>query len=115
MNRLYLFSGILLFFFAIAMAVYGISKGLMGFGWFIFPVIYGSGIFSAFVALLIIASMILVFLSFIQDDLNEARVDYGGAVLIGPIPIVFGSSGRTILITLVLLTLFIIFLIIILL
>ncbi|MGB9814910.1 MAG: TIGR00304 family membrane protein [Thermoplasmata archaeon] len=112
MNRPLLYAGILTFLISIAFALYGVSRGLMTFGWFIFPVLYGSGPFSALVALLIIASMFLIFISFIEDE-GSSKVEYGGAILIGPLPIVFGSSGRSILLTLIILALFIIFLIII--
>jgi len=44
-------------------------------------------------AVLVIAGMMLVFLFFIRAAM-QGSASYGGVVLIGPIPIVFGSSPQ---------------------
>ncbi|MGM0510018.1 MAG: TIGR00304 family membrane protein [Thermoplasmatota archaeon] len=81
---------------------------------FIFPVIYGGGIF-------LLAGVLMIFLSFISffffsvggvgrtggrhetyggygEELEEQRktkTDYGGVIFIGPIPIIFGKDKST--------------------
>ncbi len=44
-------------------------------------------------AVLIVAGMMLIFLFFLQAAM-QGSASYGGVVLIGPIPIVFGSSPQ---------------------
>ncbi|MEL9999049.1 MAG: DUF131 domain-containing protein [Thermoplasmata archaeon] len=110
MNRILLYLGLIILIASIMLAIYGVFKGWMLFGIFFFPIIFGFGLFSAIVALLMIISMFLIFISFIQDE--QIKSEMGGAVLIGPIPIIFGTSTRIILLAIILLLLFIIFLII---
>ena len=110
MNRILLYLGLIILIASIMLAIYGVFKGWMLFGIFFFPIIFGFGLFSAIVALLMIISMFLIFISFIQDE--QIKSEMGGAVLIGPIPIILGTSTRIILLAIILLLLFIIFLII---
>ena len=110
MNRILLYLGLIILIASIMLAIYGVFKGWMLFGIFFFPIIFGFGLFSAIVALLMIISMFLIFISFIQDE--QIKSEMGGAVLIGPIPIIFGTSTRINLLAIILLLLFIIFLII---
>jgi uncharacterized protein (TIGR00304 family) len=44
-------------------------------------------------AILVVAGMMLVFLFFISAAI-QGNASYGGVILIGPIPIVFGSSPQ---------------------
>ncbi len=111
MNKFTLYLGIIILISSILLAIYGVFRGWMFFGLFLFPVIFGSGLFSALIALLMILAMFLIFFSFLQDE--ETKTDFGGALLIGPIPIVFGTSGRTILLAMILLLLFLIFILLI--
>ncbi|MEM2899984.1 MAG: DUF131 domain-containing protein [Thermoplasmata archaeon] len=72
----------------------------------IFPVIFGSGLFAFFGMLSIIAGIFLLFINFaigrIPFEKPEKEVIYdtsehakgGGLILIGPIPIVFGSDAK---------------------
>jgi len=66
----------------------------------IVPVIYGTGPLLAISVLMIFAGLVLAFLSFFQaapgaDTANAPRgkKEWGGVILIGPIPIVIGSAG----------------------
>lgn len=66
----------------------------------IIPVIYGTGPLLAISVLMIFAGLALVFMSFFQtapgmDTANAPREkkEWGGVILIGPIPIVIGSAG----------------------
>ncbi len=52
--------------------------------------------------LLMLAGMLLVMLSLILGSKPRASVEFGGGVLVGPIPIVFGSTSRSILIAAIL-------------
>lgn len=45
------------------------------------------------IALLFLGIM-LIFIGFLASASSGARVEGGGVVLIGPIPIIFGTSGR---------------------
>ncbi|MDW5561597.1 MAG: DUF131 domain-containing protein [Methanomassiliicoccus sp.] len=67
----------------------------------IVPVLYGTGPLVAFAALAVFAGMVLLSLSlFGRPGGRDAGItsatgkrEWGGVVLIGPIPIVFGSPG----------------------
>lgn len=83
--------GLVLLFSTIAMIMVGIIKGYIGIGFFIFPIIYGSGLYAGLAILSLILSVIIIILSLFEiNDLK--KLDIGGFVLIGPIPIVFGNS-----------------------
>ncbi len=43
---------------------------------------------------LIVAGMLLVFLSTTREGSEAKRVEGGGVVIVGPLPIVFGTSER---------------------
>jgi uncharacterized protein (TIGR00304 family) len=89
----------------------------------IIPVIYGTGLLPALAILLVFAGIVALFMSFVptaspeRERPHEENMDrkedkkFGGVVLIGPIPIVFGSwkklRGSWILIALSLLSLII--------
>jgi len=112
LSLLVIFAGIALLFYAVAIGEANASLFL------IFPVIYGSGVYSLLAILLIMIGMILLFFAPFQSvreahraegrydeeygiyeeprDLSlqdeKKKVNYGGVVFIGPIPIVFGSD-----------------------
>jgi len=92
--------GIFLLFATIAMIVIGIIKGYLGFGFFIFPVVYGSGLYAALAAIALIFSILIIFLSMFENTSNT-KVDFGGVVLIGPVPIIFGNSKVTIILSII--------------
>ncbi len=97
-----------IFFFFLSL-IYG-EGGLALF--FIFPVFYSTGLYGALGTLLIFAGIMLLFFypffsypSTVPQNLevyneqrrcepeqNPSKVHYGGVILIGPIPIVFGSD-----------------------
>lgn len=70
----------------------------------IVPVIYGSGALVGGAILAIFAGVFLLFLSFgshdpaVEGKPNESssrtKNEWGGVILIGPVPIVFGSAGQ---------------------
>lgn len=104
----------------IFLVIYGIMKGEMQVALFlIFPVIYGTGIIGLIAVLMIFLGFFLVFLSFaipsqrveepygsieIERPQTEkkSQVKGGGVVLIGPIPIVFGSDAKMAIVVMVL-------------
>ncbi|MDH7509044.1 MAG: TIGR00304 family protein [Methanomassiliicoccales archaeon] len=104
----------------ILLVVYGIASGEMQVALFlIFPVIYGTGILSLISLLLIFIGFFLTFLSFaipperievpyetmeMERPCSEEKphVKGGGVVLIGPIPIIFGSDAKMAVIAMVL-------------
>lgn len=104
----------------IFLVIYGITRGEMQVALFlIFPVIYGTGIVGLISILLIFLGFFLAFLSFAipPDHVEEpyepmeierpqmekkSQVKGGGVVLIGPIPIVFGSDAKMAIIAMVL-------------
>lgn len=83
---------------------------------FIMPYISGSGIFGFFGFVLIIASIFLFLFgltNFIENEINDpvdselrprkkSSFKGGGVVLIGPIPIIFGSSWKIAVISIIL-------------
>ncbi|MDP8011269.1 MAG: DUF131 domain-containing protein [Thermoplasmata archaeon] len=102
MNKIFI-SGLILFIISIFMMIIGVAKGYMGFAFFIFPVVYGSGIYAALAMLAMILSMLIIFLSFfsVENNAYDKKIDYGGMVLIGPIPILFGNSKNAILVSII--------------
>ena len=98
-------------FIAVGFALLFLSLliGHAKFGIFIvFPFVYGYGILPAISFLLIIVGIFLFFLSPMQFKYEnvepiteEKKVEkhFGGVVLIGPIPIIFGSDRNTVLIS----------------
>lgn len=83
----------------------------------ILPVIYGGGALLALSILLLLGAFVLLFLSFPAEERDrEARTEgsgrterrAGGVILIGPIPIIFGSKGalsdRWLILSLIVLT-----------
>lgn len=104
----------------------GALTGEIEVGFFlIFPFFIGKGIF-AFIGFIFIIIAILLFLFGLYsqtsgyfnsefDDFNDSKtkskIKTGGIILIGPIPIIFGSNNRIFILLLIFLILFIIFLI----
>lgn len=117
LSLLLIFAGIALLFYAVAIGEANASLFL------IFPVIYGSGVYSLLAIFLIMIGMILLFFAPLQslkenvndyyekdydnydyvnyesykgtkdfEEYRENKARYGGVVLIGPIPIIFGSD-----------------------
>lgn len=122
MNRYYLFA-IILAICGIASIGYSVASGEGSAGVIvIIPFFSGSGIFSFLGVLCIMAAMFLAFMGFAasgaifedSEDSPEKRpsqssqtgpkksVKGGGVVMIGPIPIIFGSDSKTAMILVVL-------------
>jgi uncharacterized protein (TIGR00304 family) len=126
MNRYHLFAVILLICGIISLG-YSVTSGEGSAAVVVFiPVFYGSGLFSFIGVLCIIAAIFLGFLGFAQGAFKEEGVEEpqgqrtsspsqsqqrpgpqksikgGGVVLIGPIPVVFGSDAKTAMILMVL-------------
>jgi len=111
----------------ILLVIYGITSGEMQVALFlIFPVIYGTGIVGLISILLIFLGFFLAFLFFaifphpIEEPYEpmeieqpqmekKSRIKGGGVVLIGPIPIVFGSDARMAIFAMVLAIIMILF------
>jgi uncharacterized protein (TIGR00304 family) len=114
MNRFHLFS-IIFVILGIISFVFGIYFGEVKTGIFIiFPYLIGSGI-SAFLGFIFLFLAVIIFLFGIvsnynissnQDDGIEPKkktsVKGGGVVLIGPIPIIFGSNWKITLVMIIL-------------
>jgi len=111
MNRNLVIAGVL-GVIGIMILGYSVSEGEGNAGIFlIFPVFYGSGLFAFLGVLCIMGAMILGFVGFAEyaaakqgpepGSTQKARgkpqrsVRGGGVVLIGPIPIIFGSDPKT--------------------
>ena len=122
MNR-YHFISLLLFLLGIVFLVTGIVHGEVEIGFaFIFPFIIGTGVYVAVAVVLISSSMFFFMLGFIishtdgmlsYDDethytIAKRKIEGGGIVFVGPIPIVFGSNWK---ITILLISLAIVFMI----
>jgi uncharacterized protein (TIGR00304 family) len=70
----------------------------------IVPIIYGSGALVGGAILAIFAGVLLLFLSLSPHDPGaegkpdegapRAKSEWGGVILIGPVPIIFGSAGQ---------------------
>ncbi len=50
-----------------------------------------------------LVGMLLIMISVLRGAASSGKVEVGGGVLIGPIPVVFGSSSRAILVASILL------------
>lgn len=127
MNR-YLIMATILVICGIALIGYSVTSGEGSAGIVLFiPVFYGSGIFSFLGALCIMGAIILGFIGFAaqvggmedfprQDEAQQAQqtqprpgqprtgktIKGGGVVLIGPIPIIFGSDTKTTMVLVIL-------------
>lgn len=98
--------GHLVILIGIVCIIVDIIQGNASFSLFIiFPVIYGSGIFFLIGGLLIFIGFILTFFGFAykfsdqeveseETGKTEIKKEFGGFVLIGPIPIIFGSNKK---------------------
>jgi len=108
MNRHHLLS-LVLFCIGIGFLVMGMSTGEVETGIvLIFPFIMGSGIYALIGVLLIFAALILFTVGYMTRGIGEppypmdkehfeqkeTKIKGGGIVLIGPIPIVFGSTWK---------------------
>ncbi len=108
-SLLLILAGLALLFYAVVIGEATVSLFI------IFPVIYGSGPYSLLAILLLVVGIILLFFSplweikygkygvdeeYTHTDANpynfqgqrENKTKYGGVILIGPIPIIFGSD-----------------------
>jgi len=107
-------AGIVLPCIGIAMLVVAALQGNLDFAILVvFPVIVGQGILPALGGLMLFVGLVLLFLSFligfegwsgVPPDASDTmdggeRGRWGGVILIGPIPIVFGSDRRMALLT----------------
>ncbi len=110
MNKSYFFIGIIFLFLSLIFVAVGITRGYLKFIWAIVPVVVGTGVFSAIIFITLVLGMIFLFFSFGEID-HDTKVDYGGAIIIGPFPIIFGSSRWMIIVSLVLLIIFVFLLI----
>ena len=95
-------SGASLLLLAIALLAWAVLDGQVSFALeFIIPVLYGTGPLLAVAVLMAFAGMMLVFLSVLGPGVRTetsagsegAKKEWGGVILIGPIPIVIGSAG----------------------
>jgi len=110
MNRVYFSMGITFLFLSLIFVAVGIWKGYLKFIWAIVPVVVGTGIFSAIIFITLVLGMIFLFFSLSEGE-KESNFEYGGAIVIGPFPIIFGSSRWMIIVSLILLIIFIFLLI----
>lgn len=94
--------GLFLLFSTIVMIWIGILRGYIGIDFYIFPIIYGSGLYITFAVIALFLSMLIIFLSMFEME-NAKKVNIGGVVLIGPIPIVFGNSKILIILSIIVL------------
>lgn len=121
MNR-YLIIAIILAICGLALIGYSVASGEGSAGVVLFiPVFYGSGLFAFLGVLCIMAAILLAFFGFATqmgtenfEDTQEPQrsqptgsrpkksIRGGGVVLIGPIPIIFGSDTKTALVLVVL-------------
>ncbi len=132
MNSLRLLS-LTCFILGVITIVYGISTGEVEIGvFFIIPFLIGSGFYAFIGFLLLFASFFLFFIGGLKEieeippviediPLEEPEVyekpkkkrffEGGGVVLIGPIPIIFGTNWRITVITIIIAIIFIIIMI----
>ncbi len=126
MNRYHLLAIILLICGIISLG-YSVASGEGSAGVVVFiPVFFGSGVFSFIGVLCIMAAIFLAFFGFAKGTFQDEGIDEpqghraspsspssqsprpqksikgGGVVLIGPIPVVFGSDAKTAMILMVL-------------
>lgn len=122
MNR-YLILALILAICGIALIGYSVASGEGSAGVVLFiPVFYGSGLFAFLGVLCIMAAIFLVFFGFAaqmgaMEDFGSSQeprssqplkprtgksIKGGGVVLIGPIPIIFGSDTKTAIVLVVL-------------
>ncbi|MEM0160379.1 MAG: DUF131 domain-containing protein [Thermoplasmata archaeon] len=109
--------GLLLLVLGIVILFIAIASGAVNFGIFlIFPVLWGTGALAALSFILIFLGIIILFISVPYESMefdnskNRVKSKFGGFVLVGPFPIVFGSDKKIVYISIVLLILFIILL-----
>jgi len=102
-----------------ALIIYAVATGevRVALFFFIIPTLYGNTLLGALAILLFVFGLVLLFLSFVRPieetlssdqvvsekrrDVATAKKDFGGVLLIGPIPIVFGSGRRAMLYVLI--------------
>ncbi|MGC8497100.1 MAG: TIGR00304 family membrane protein [Thermoplasmata archaeon] len=117
MKIMYRYLGLLLLVLGIVNLFIAVESGTVNFGIFlIFPVLWGTGALAALSFILIFLGIIILFISVPYEHLefdnseNKAKSKFGGFVLVGPFPIVFGSDKKIVYISIVLLILFVILL-----
>ena len=111
--------GIILIIIGLSLFVLSASQGEGGFVLFlIFPVFYSTGVWGLAAILLIFVGFLLIFISPFyesshistyqphfeerkEENIVEKRTEkhYGGVVLIGPIPIIFGSDRNMVMLS----------------
>ena len=118
MNKYHLTS-ILLFFLGLIFISISVIQGEGGVALLLFvPIFYGSGIYSFFGIVCIIAAILLAFFGYalrfkwdlvdkepiekISFERRSMKKRFGGVVLIGPIPIIIGSDTKLVIIALLL-------------
>ncbi len=109
--------GFLLLVLGIVILFIAVASGAVNFGIFlIFPVLWGTGALAALSFILIFFGIIILFISVPHENFefdnseNKVRSKFGGFVLVGPFPIVFGSDKKIVYISIGLLILFVILL-----
>ncbi|MCD6171488.1 MAG: DUF131 domain-containing protein [Thermoplasmata archaeon] len=99
--------------FIIASFLIGESKAGI---FIIFPFIYGNGLLAFIGIILIFLSFLFPIFSFKIEGKEIKNIKTGGIIFIGPLPIIFSNDSRIIpillILTAIILTIFIIFLII---
>jgi uncharacterized membrane protein len=101
-HRVMRLSGELLILLGLVLLAWAVLEGQASFALlFVIPVLYGSGPLVAIAALMVFGGAVLVFLSFFKAPAGKdtiaspgrAEREWGGVILIGPVPIVIGSAG----------------------
>lgn len=116
MNHYHLLS-ILIFIAGIFLIILGVlTEEVQGGLFLVFPFVIGSGIYTTLGILLIIASFFLFMFNISTNPIDQetqyttkktnSKIQGGGIILLGPIPIIIGSNWK---ITLLLITIAIIF------
>lgn len=103
---------VLLFILGIILIAISFLKNEGNVGIFlIFPVFWGTGFFAFLGVLLIFIAFFLFFFGFVnlkyedferEEKKTETKTNYGGVVLVGPIPIIFGKDVRLTIILVIL-------------
>jgi uncharacterized protein (TIGR00304 family) len=120
MKIIYKLIGLLLLLLGIAILCVAVLSGAMTFGIFvIFPFLLGTGILAGLSIIFIFFGIFILFISIFFEnievdkskyEIDEGKSKFGGFVLVGPFPIVFGSDKKIVYISIALLIVFIVLL-----
>jgi uncharacterized protein (TIGR00304 family) len=120
MRIIYKLIGLLLLLLGIVVLFVAVLSGKMAFGIFvIFPFLLGTGILAGLSIIFIFFGIFILFISIFFENIeveknkyetDERKSKFGGFVLVGPFPIVFGSDKKIVYISIALLIVFIVLL-----